>query len=114
LLAFGGAAVSIFRSTTGLAWGIGGGAVVGLLLVVVPRLHAMSRRRRSTTRQTAVQRINGASPSAAEHAATTSVSVHAVVPGLSHPTPEALNPPVSEPVTAPPSVPPADDGRRAI
>ena len=114
LLAFGGAAVSIFRSTTGLAWGIGGGALVGLLLVVVPRLHALTRRRRAAAGRASAQRINGAPPRAAEHGAATTVSVHAVVPGLSHATPESLNPPVSEPVTAPPSVPPADDGRRAI
>jgi UDP-GlcNAc:undecaprenyl-phosphate GlcNAc-1-phosphate transferase len=114
LLAFGGATVSIFRSTTALAWGIGCGAVVGLLLVIVPRLNAMARRRRAAADAMAPHRINGASPTAADHAATSTVSVHAVVPGLSHPAPEPLNNPVSQPVTAPASIPPDDDGRRAI
>lgn len=44
LLGFGGAAVAIFRSRTGLVWGIGSGAVIGLLWLVIPRFGHAPRR----------------------------------------------------------------------
>jgi UDP-GlcNAc:undecaprenyl-phosphate/decaprenyl-phosphate GlcNAc-1-phosphate transferase len=112
LLAFGGAAVSIFRSTTGLAWGIGCGAVVGLLLVVVPRLSALAGRRRRAAAglHSAARDVNGVASKAAEPVPSSAVGMHAVVPGLSHPAREPLN----ESVAAPSSTQPSDDARRAI
>lgn len=68
LLGFGGAAVAIFRSRTGLVWGIGCGAAIGLLWLVIPRFGHSPRRHRigQHTRRPAHRAVDRSTVSATE------------------------------------------------